>query len=53
MNHKEASELGLKWIKDGFITSSLDNNNSLYELSKRNKYSLLKVIFKEPEFSTE
>ncbi len=49
----EHVQLAVRWLETSFISASNDDQNKLFELNKKHKFSLLKVIFKDSEIPLE
>ncbi len=50
---KEHVHLTLKWLESSTVFRSFEDTKPIFELNKKHKYSLLKVIFKDSEIPLE
>lgn len=51
ISHKDHIDLALKWLEKGAITK--ENGDELFKLAKKHKYSIVKLVFEDPSYSTE
>lgn len=51
VSHKDHITLVQGWLSHGAIQKS--NGEELFKLSQKHKYSILKVVYEEPEIPTE
>lgn len=51
VSHKDHIEIALKWLERGAILT--ENDEELFKLAAKHKYSILKVLHGDPSFPTD